>query len=136
MIRFYCRCGAEVFFDNVECEACGSSLGFDPQQQRLHALESDSKGGAVSVTTGENFLRCGLQQELGCNWLISAQDNNPQCLSCRTTRTIPTLALPKNHLRWERLEQTKRRAFYMLLRLGCRFKALLPQRRKRLKCRH
>ncbi len=114
-----------MFFENAQCETCGSSLGFEPQQQRLHALECDGRDGAVSISTGEKFMRCGLQQELGCNWLISRQDNNSQCLSCRTTHIIPTLTLPKNHLRWERLEQTKRRAFYMLFRLGLPLKSLI-----------
>jgi hypothetical protein len=46
------------------------------------------------------------------------RDAHPQCVSCRSTRTIPTLSLQRNLLRWQRLEQTKRRALYTIFRLG------------------
>jgi hypothetical protein len=123
MIRFFCKCGAELFFDNNQCGACGSQLGFDPQCQQFHGLQERVNGDWHSVTSEEVFTLCSMRDDLGCNWLISANDKNHQCLSCRTTRTIPTLTQAKNHLRWQRLEQTKRRALYVLLRLRLPFKS-------------
>jgi len=37
--------------------------------------------------------------------------------ACRLTRTIPNLGVTHNLQRWAKLEATKRRTFYMLLRL-------------------
>ena len=38
--RFYqCRCGNPVFFDNTRCVACGSELGFLPDEGRLVPLD-------------------------------------------------------------------------------------------------
>lgn len=118
MIRFYCRCGAEVFFENTDCVACGCCLGFEPGQQRLVALLRSNDGRWIAADSATNYRLCEQRQTLGCNWLLSPEDDQRQCPSCRTTRTIPTLSLAKNQLRWQILEQTKRRALYMILRLG------------------
>jgi hypothetical protein len=121
MIRFYCRCGTEIFFENSHCAVCGTVLGFDPKRQNLLALQAHEDNIWFSVTTRRRYRLCSLRQELGCNWLIPDQRSDNQCLSCRLTRTIPTLALQRNHTRWQRLEQTKRRALYTILRLGLAF---------------
>lgn len=118
MIRFYCRCGAEVFFDNSHCGACGTMLGFEPASQALLSLQAQDGKVWRSASTGLRYKLCDLRQSLGCNWLLSADDTAEQCRSCRMTRTIPNLSRPRNPMRWQRLEQTKRRALYMLLRLG------------------
>lgn len=117
MIRYFCRCGAEIFFDNTDCVVCGSVLGFDSQTQRLLALIPGNEDVWSATETAEKYHLCAQRKPLGCNWLIDPLDNHEQCLSCRTTRIIPALTLAKNHLRWQRLEQTKRRALYMILRL-------------------
>lgn len=49
-----------------------------------------------------------------CNW--SAEDGGA-CLSCRMSQIIPALSKPENHARWRKLEQSKRRLLYDLLRL-------------------
>lgn len=106
MKRFFCRCGNEIFFDNTYCSVCLTALGFVPEQQRLLSLDKQNA-----------YRTCEHRTDLGCNWLLPATDTGSQCLACRLTRTIPDIALDHNRQRWARLEATKRRAFYMLLRL-------------------
>lgn len=102
MKRFYCACGNEVFFDNLFCQRCGQGLGFQTETQTIISL------------TGQRL--CEHNETLQCNWLV--HDDNTQCIACRLTRTIPDLSINNNKQRWLKLEATKRRAFYMLLRLG------------------
>jgi hypothetical protein len=122
MIRFYCRCGTEIFFENSHCAVCGAVLGFAPERQSLLALQADEDKGWFSALAGQYYRFCSLRQDLGCNWLIPAEHSGSQCQSCRLTRTIPTLTLQRNQTRWQRLEQTKRRALYTLFRLRLAFR--------------
>ena len=107
MKRFYCACSTEVFFENKFCNACGDSLGFIPAQQVF-----------INPFVIDGYRLCQHYETLHCNWLIHDSDPNPQCYACRLTRIIPDLSINNNSQRWEKLEATKRRAFYMLLRLG------------------
>jgi hypothetical protein len=107
MKRFYCSCSSEVFFANKFCNACGDSLGFIPAQQSF-----------INPFVIDGYRLCQNYETLNCNWLIHDSDPNPQCCACRLTRIIPNLSINNNFQRWEKLEATKRRAFYMLLRLG------------------
>jgi hypothetical protein len=118
MKRFYCACGTELFFENSHCAVCASVLGFDPEQQDLIVLQADKENSWSSVTSGRRYKFCSLRQNISCNWLIPEHQSDSQCQSCRLTRTIPTLFLQRNHTRWQRLEQTKRRALYTVCRLG------------------
>lgn len=54
---------------------------------------------------------------VNCNWLISKNDDSCQCISCRTTRTIPDQSRLKNPKRWRELERAKRHLFDTLLTL-------------------
>jgi hypothetical protein len=107
MKRFYCACGNEVFFDNQFCNACGDTLGFIPERQEF-----------INPFVQSGYRVCQQYHSLKCNWLIHDSDLNPQCCACRLTRTIPDQSFYHNQQRWITLEATKRRAFYMLLRLG------------------
>jgi hypothetical protein len=105
--RFYCACGNEIFFENRFCNACNNSLGFIPKQQIF-----------INPFTQAGYRFCSNYETLQCNWLIHESDKNSQCCACRLTRTVPNLNNENNWRRWEKLEATKRRAFYMLLRLN------------------
>lgn len=107
MKRFYCRCGNEIFFENRFCNACNDSLGFIASQQIF-----------INPFTQSGYRFCSNYETLQCNWLIHESDVNPQCCACRLTRMVPNLNNSTNWQRWEKLEATKRRAFYMLLRLN------------------
>ncbi len=125
MKLFHCtHCHQRVFFENLRCESCGSSLGFVAGEREMVAFSATSN----SDGAGE-WLRLGLPgpaqrpcanyaAEGVCNWMVAADDPVGLCLSCRTTHTIPALGKPENRTYWGALEQAKRRVFYTLLSLS------------------
>lgn len=122
-------CGHPVFFENVQCLNCGSTLAFLPDRMTLAAIELVP--GEVPPDTPALWQRqtpddppvqyrlCQNQvQHQACNFTVRAEDGNPLCVSCRQTRILPDLSTPQNHERWYRIEVAKRRLFYTLARLG------------------
>ncbi|MBT8085127.1 MAG: putative zinc-binding peptidase [Woeseia sp.] len=109
MKRLTCACGQTVFFDNLSCGNCGRQLGFDAS---LLTMQSEAQPGA-----GLPFCanRSGASR---CNWLATADSADGTCLSCRTSKIIPSLKKRSGRQRWRKLEQAKRRLIYTLLRLG------------------
>jgi hypothetical protein len=114
------QCGRRVFFENTRCENCGGQLGFVPAELQMVTF---------SGTDGEDWERLGQEgaaqkpclnyrAEAVCNWMIDREDPAQYCLSCRTTRIIPTLGKSENRTYWASMEQAKRRLFYTLLSLG------------------
>jgi hypothetical protein len=69
-------CGAEIFFENSVCVACGTAVGY-----------SRELGAMVPVTAAHpictNLNRCG------CNWIADPGSAYGLCFSCRLTRTRP-----------------------------------------------
>jgi hypothetical protein len=115
---YHCSCGNEIFFENSYCTVCNSQLGFIPDQQRL-----------VNLNAFKTYRSCQNRPRLNCNWLVPSADSNLQCIACRLTRTIPNLGNANNLPRWAKLEATKRRAMYSLLRL----KLPIPDRQAKSK---
>jgi hypothetical protein len=124
MKRFFCQCGHEVNFHDLNCSHCARDLCYDPDIQTMWSGEilldgffqsaSDKDKKPVKFTLCENRY-----QLIGCNWALSrhSDDNNCQCISCRTTRMIPNQDILKNGFRLQRLEQAKRRLMHTLLQL-------------------
>ncbi len=118
MKPFFCDCGQRVFFDSTECVSCQGVLGFDPQRLTLLAL-GDGPHPGVLAAGGQQFRHCRNRIEYrACNWLLPAHDPGAYCESCRRTLVLPSLEVPANLRRWQRLEQAKRRLLYTLLSLG------------------
>jgi hypothetical protein len=142
---FACRCGQPVFFGNSACLACGTPLGYDPQEQRLIPLETAADDAvmqpgqpdpdATVPTTlrqtwreagaagGRLYRRCTrLDTAAACNWLVLADDpgagDPPLCRCCRLTRMLPDLTRDNGPLWWGRIEAAKRRLVSSLLGLG------------------
>ncbi|MCY1164112.1 MAG: putative zinc-binding metallopeptidase [Pseudomonadota bacterium] len=144
---YRCQCGCPVFFRNSECLACGTPLGYDPEQARLLPLMPGTAPGswviwqtepaALSGHAGDGILpppalaytRCAnLQTPAACNWLVPSNgqvddaDAAPLlCRACRLNRTIPDLNDPEhpdNGVLWGRVELAKRRLVSALLALG------------------
>ncbi|SEB01671.1 putative zinc-binding metallopeptidase [Variovorax sp. YR216] len=112
------KCGNRVFFENLRCEACGSSLGYVPDEQRMLAFEESSDDSWRRLgPEGPAYRPCANRQANVCNWMVPSSTRHRFCLSCRTTHTIPALAKPENHGYWAALEQAKRRLFYTLIEL-------------------
>lgn len=120
------RCGHPVFFENVQCLHCGSTLAFLPDALSLAALEPAGEPAPAGLLrrvgaagTGAAYRMClnhALHQ--ACNFAVPAQDPVDLCISCRQTRLLPDLSQPGNRDRWCRIEVAKRRLLYTLLQLG------------------
>ncbi|MBE0506609.1 MAG: putative zinc-binding peptidase [Marinospirillum sp.] len=123
MKLFSCSCcGQLVYFENTHCTACGSLLGFVPDQLEMRAFHpvgehlwqiSGSDATAPLYHQCSNFALQGV-----CNWMLPATDTEDFCLACRLNHTIPDLTQPDNHGFWHRLEAQKRRLIYSLLQFG------------------
>lgn len=128
MKTFDCdHCGQPLFFENVRCLRCGSALAFLPDRLVLSAIEPTQdgdglwrrRGGQQRSAGGRTYRLCRNSVEhQACNFAVPADDPNPYCVSCRQTRTLPDLSVPRNRDRWYRIEVAKRRLFYTLARLG------------------
>ncbi len=118
MRRFSCpSCGAEVFFDSLECVSCGISLGYHPANAALSATDA-------TVT-------CANREQIGCNWIVD-DPAETLCLSCRHTTKIPDLSVNGNTERWGRIEDAKRRVFYSLLAFDLPFSTATAKGDERL----
>jgi hypothetical protein len=122
MRRFYCHCGNEVSFHDHFCRECGRDLAFDPQIGTIWSGELIAKNhfvahgpdGDKSLT----FRPCEHRfTNVACNWLLMNDDDNCQCIACRTSRIIPDQSFANNTTRWFRLERAKRQLFQTLIDL-------------------
>lgn len=112
-------CGNRVFFENLRCEVCSSSLGYATDAQRMLAFEVSHEGSRRRLGSEGSACRpCANREANGCNWMVPSLTDHGLCLSCRTTHTIPALAKSENHGYWAALEQAKRRLFYTRIELG------------------
>lgn len=121
---FHCdHCHSLVFYENTQCVTCQHLLAFLPRLMIVGSLDPSAASTDLWTSplpaAGERpFRLCVNYRETQvCNWAIDADDENPLCVSCRLTRTIPDLNA-ENHRAWYRLEVAKRRLLYTLLELG------------------
>src|SRR4051812_8706326 len=73
--RFYqCRCGNPVFFDNTQCLACQSQLGYLPDEGRIAALDPGAQPGTWTAQGRSELLKCCGNREsaAACNWMMLA----------------------------------------------------------------
>jgi len=120
--RFFCKCGQEIFIDNIFCEKCGRDLIFDPQSEIMW-------GGVLNFKSFEahpdqsldfenpKFKPCSNRfSNIMCNWSV-CDETESECIACRTTRSTPDQRFESNRKRWRALELAKRRLFVTLLKL-------------------
>lgn len=129
---YTCRCGRPVFFNNSQCLACHTPLGYAPERCELLPLAEVAGAEGLWREAGRprnrtRWWRCANgQTAAACNWLVEEADvpagaaagTPPLCRCCRLTRTLPDLALPENATWWCRIEQAKRRLVSSLIALG------------------
>jgi hypothetical protein len=80
-----------------------------------------SAGGSTPVTPPPPaaYRKCGnYEQHQVCNWMVPVDSGEAFCPACRPNQVIPNLARPGNLDKWYRIERSKRRLAYGLLRLG------------------
>ncbi|HMA09519.1 MAG TPA: putative zinc-binding peptidase, partial [Ramlibacter sp.] len=129
MKTFRCdHCGHPLFFENVQCLHCGSTLAFLPDRLALCAIEPAASDGSgpwrrkasrARKDDGRVYRLCRNNIEYqACNFAVAGHDPNTLCVSCRLTRVLPDLSQPENRERWYRIEVAKRRLFYTLAQLG------------------
>jgi hypothetical protein len=122
MKTFHCtHCQSLVFFENVTCLTCGSTLAYLPEQQLMAALRQEADGSWQGTEAGADdptYRLCANYPTGICNWANPTAEPDALCPSCRLTRVIPNLAKPENQVAWAKLETAKRRMMYTLLGLG------------------
>lgn len=120
---FTCRCGRPVYFQNSLCLGCHAPLGYEPELQQVRAMEPGPEPETWKLDGLEAqsplWKRCeNFDSPAGCNWLVSAEEEETLCRSCRLNQTIPSLDDPDNALWWRKIENAKRRLVAQLLSLG------------------
>lgn len=95
------HCHNRVYFDNTDCERCGSPLFFDPNSKQF-------------IDT--NMAACSHRDLLGCNWL--ADNGGPHCAPCAHNAIIPPHNDSQIKERWAKAERAKKRLYWSLLSLG------------------
>lgn len=123
MKTFHCdKCGQLVFFENVLCENCGATLGYQPEHHAISSFESAGEGLWRSLNPaneGRLYKQCiNYSRESVCNWMLPADAPSELCASCQLTHVIPALSSETNRIFWQRLEAAKRRLLYTLWELG------------------
>jgi hypothetical protein len=118
MKTYTCRCGQRIFFENTQCNRCGTGLGLDPASLELKPISVHSSGSRVD-DAGQLWKPCRNREDYEiCNWLIAADSDHEYCQACRLNDVIPNLDKPGNLQLWSRLEDAKRRMLYSLIQLN------------------
>jgi hypothetical protein len=137
MRLFTCsKCQQTVFFENVRCTSCGSTLAYLPDCRIVSSIEPVEAEAAGETERAEaapqlftalapiakeaRYRLCANSIEFDvCNWAVREADDNPYCEGCRLNEVIPNLSASDEALgSWRRLEISKRRLFYTLYELG------------------
>jgi hypothetical protein len=121
MSRAYkCRCGNPVFFDNTQCLACSSQLGFLPDEGRVAALDPGPRPGTWTTPGRQEVLKfcANRHSPAACNWMMYADNPKDHCIACRLNRTVPDLDDADNRRYWTKIEGAKRRLVSQLVALG------------------
>lgn len=121
MNTFFCQnCGERLFFENTFCISCKKSLGFLPDVLQISVIAENNGLWQVHAdgAAGRSYRKCAnYQNENACNWMVAVDDQDSFCTSCRLNRMIPDLNGPGNRELWVKIEASKRRLIYSLLRL-------------------
>lgn len=94
-------------------------VGYLPDEKQLSVLESTTDDHWHALSNNKHYRQCKNYSEYDvCNWMVSADDNQAFCVSCRLTYIIPNLSEAQNLMLWYRIEQAKRRLLYTLFNLN------------------
>src|SRR5262245_55967864 len=119
MRLFKCQvCAQLLYFENTRCEKCGHTLGYEPLQNQLLALDPRDQHWSVAGKAGKVYKFCANAAHGVCNWLIDAASPDDFCLACRHNGIIPDLSQPQNLANWQKIEIAKHRLIYTLRRLN------------------
>jgi hypothetical protein len=105
-------------FENTGCERCGHRLGYLPDRRILSAVQPYGGNWIALAAPDVRYRFCVNSEQHGCNWMVPANAAGSFCTACRHNRIIPDMSNPTNHLRWQKIEMSKRRLVYSLINLG------------------
>jgi hypothetical protein len=118
MKTFACQCGNRLFFENVQCVACGRDVGWCEHCQRIASFTAEDNTGFRCHSCGTAARKClNYEIEQVCNHFVTVPPESTEpslCSVCLLTETIPDLTVEGNRDKWRRLEQAKRRLIYQL----------------------
>jgi len=107
MQLFKCtHCHQPIYFENIFCGNCGSTLGFLTDSMQ-----------PIAFDPGFLYQYCANYSHHTCNWLVAEVNSSAFCKACELNRTIPDLSNHDYRTRWEKLETAKHRLVYSLLRM-------------------
>ncbi len=120
---FHCdHCGHLLLFENTRCVGCGHTVAYLPDVRLVGSLDADGPENWRSPlprAAESGYRLCeNYKNEAVCNWAVRAEEESLLCISCRTTRVIPSLSDPSHRAIWYRLEVAKRRLLFTLIELG------------------
>jgi hypothetical protein len=98
-------CQTQVFFENTLCTACGSTIGYEAEENRFVCVDADH----------DSLSFCANHIHSGCNWTV--RDAGRYCLSCDLNEMIPPVDDPEQRRRWADVEVSKRRFLYSVMRM-------------------
>ena len=128
MKTFHCQhCRSAVYFENTLCNHCGHVLGVLDDVLDMSALRDRGNGEWAVLAAGAPhpaYRKCqNYAVHQVCNWIVPAESGEAFCTACRLNEVIPNLDRHGHLDRWYRLERSKRRVVYSLLKLGLPLKA-------------
>lgn len=129
MRLFSCsHCNNTLYFENTRCMACGLDVGFHTKELRMIAIQPSQDEGIFfeEANPDDKFIYCANRVPANCNWLVNVESGERFCVSCQLNKTIPNLSVPENKVRWQKLEASKKRLIYSLLKLKLSFKRNIP----------
>ncbi|MEM1226999.1 MAG: putative zinc-binding metallopeptidase [Planctomycetota bacterium] len=136
MRTWTCCCGAEIFFHNTRCVACGRDVGMCESCNQVHSLEdlvgtvehkpsiapvktcpADSNVQLVRCANGVNHAVCNRYYVVQADPEVDTDIRQP-CQWCKLTTEHPATSDPDRLLRWRQLEAAKRRTLYIVDQIG------------------
>lgn len=99
-------CDTRVYFENTQCTACGTAIGYQAERDRFVAVD------------GGDYDYCANHPHSGCNWVVPAASAPGYCIACELNEIIPPVEDPEQRRRWAGVEAAKRRFLYSVLRLS------------------
>ena len=115
------RCAGVLFFENTLCRGCNATLGYCVETGRLTTLPDGADAQTPFALAGggsARYRQCrNYADHDACNWLVSADDDESYCRSCRLTEIVPDLSDAANKAAWFEVEGAKRRLLYTLYAL-------------------
>jgi hypothetical protein len=130
MKTFACQCGNRLFFENVQCVACGRDVGWCEHCREIASFAVQEHGSFCCDLCGTVARKCSnYQVEQVCNHFVATVSEITDlalCSMCQLTETIPDLNIEGNRDKWRRLEQAKRRLVYQLDQLKLPYRDVEP----------